>query len=148
MRLIERMYAMINKELKLDWKEVPGPTSNSRIAKAFKEVIIDNWRNREIDDGAIATCSILMNWLCQQCGGVGTRSATARSWLDWGKESTGKEGDLVVLKRGNSSWKGHVTMLRKKGLVFVECVGFNQNNELNVSKYLRANVLGYRTSKD
>lgn len=148
MRLIEKMWIRINEEAKKDWKEFSGNESNPRIAQAFKEVIIDGWGNREVDDGAIATCSILMNWTCQQCGGNGTRSALARSWLAWGRESEGNRGDLVVFKRGNNGWQGHVSMVVNKGPIFVECLGFNQNNNLQISKYLRANVLGYRTSKD
>lgn len=148
MRLIEKMWAKINQELKNDWKERPGQAMNPNIKKAFEEVKIDNLDLSEMDDGAIATCSILMNWICQQCGGKGTKSAAARSWLGWGKKSTGQVGDVVVLRRGTSAWQGHVGMLRSKGTLYVEVVGFNQGNDLTVKKFLRAMVLDYRTSKE
>lgn len=148
MRLIEKMWLRINQELKNDWKEKPGKAMNPNIKKAFDEVKIDNLDLSEMDDGAIATCSILLNWLCQQCGGQGTKSGLARSWLSWGKASDGHTGDVVILRRGTSSWSGHVGQLKSKGLLYVEVVGFNQNNDLNVKKFLRAQVLGYRTSKD
>ena len=148
MRLIEKMWSLINAESKKDWKEKPGSSINENIKLAFEEVKIDGLNLSEMDDGAIATCSILMNWICQKCGGTGTKSALARSWLAWGIESDGKVGDIVVLRRGTSSWQGHVTILKKKNLLTVECLGFNQGNDLKVSTYPRAMVLGYRTSRD
>ena len=148
MRLIEKMWKMINEEAKKDWKEKPGPAMNPNIAKAFKLVKIQGLDLSDMDDGAIATCSILLNYICQACGGSGTQSGLARSWLSWGKASDGKVGDVVVLRRGTSSWQGHVTMLHKKNLFTVECLGFNQGNDLKISTYPRAQVLGYRTSKD
>jgi uncharacterized protein (TIGR02594 family) len=148
MRLIEKMWALIQAEAKKDWKEKPGALMNENIKKAFEEVKIDGLDLSDMDDGAIATCSILMNWICQKCGGTGTRSGLARSWSNWGRASDGKVGDIVILRRGTSSWQGHVTMLYKKNLLTVECLGFNQKNDLRISTYPRAQVIAYRTSKD
>lgn len=148
MRLIEKIWIEAHKILNLNWKEVPGKESNPLIKQVFSEVILNDGDASDYDDSAIAWCSIGMNWLVQKCGGKGTRSMGARSWCAWGKKSTGIPGDLVVLRRGTSSWQGHIAILKSKGTLYVETLGFNQDNDFCVRKYLRAQVLDYRTSKD
>lgn len=147
MRLIERAYAFAKEDLKLNWKELSGKASNPLITECYKAV--DGLKNPEmIDDSKTAWCSCYVNKKIQDAGGKGTRSPLARSWLKWARESKGNPGDIVVLRRGTSSWEGHVGFLVSKGLIYVEVLGGNQSNEVNISKYLRINVLGYRTSKD
>ena len=75
-----------------------------------------------------------------------TFSALARSWLDWGKETSDpKPGDIVVLKRGSSVWQGHVGFFVKRDLLTVTVYGGNQADEVRESRFLRVSVLGYRT---
>lgn len=146
MRLIERMYEIARRQLEVNWREVAGQKSNPRILEVYKSV--DGLDNMELNDDEIPWCSCFINWVCQQAGGKGTRSAMARSWLNWGQKSNGKVGDVVILKRGNSSITGHVGLVVKKGLLSVDVLGGNQNNNVNVQTFSRTRVLGYRTSKD
>lgn len=147
MKLIQIAYAYAKAALKQNWKEKPGKESNPLILKAYNSV--DGLGNPEmLDDSKIPWCSCFVNYCVQAAGGRGTRSAAARSWLEWGTKSDGVEGDVVVLRRGTSSWQGHVGFLVEKGVLYVKVLGGNQANDVNISKYLRAQVLGYRTSKD
>ena len=146
-RLIDLAFSFAKAALKQDWKEVAGPGSNPLITEAYGSV--DGLGNPEmIDDSKVPWCSCFVNWCIQKAGGKGTRSAMARSWLSWGKASDGKAGDIVVLRRGTSSYQGHVGFLISKGLLYVEVLGGNQSNNVTIQKFLRAQVLGYRTSLD
>lgn len=97
-------------------------------------------------DDETAWCSAFVNWCVQRAGGKGTRSAMARSWLDWGQKSDGNEGDIVILRRGKNPIQGHVGFLVSKGWFTVTVFGGNQNNCVCYSTYLRLFVLGYRES--
>lgn len=146
MRLIEKMYSEARRQLEYNWHEVSGPKSNQRILEVYKSV--DGLDNLELNDEDVPWCSAWANWICQKCGGKGTRSAMARSWLNWGEKSDGQIGDIVVLKRGTSNIQGHVGFVVKKGLLNVEVIGGNQSNNVTVQSFSRTKVLGYRTSKD
>lgn len=147
MRLIEKAYQLVLECLKEDWKEVSGRKSNPKITEVFKAV--DGLGNPEmIDDSTTPWCSCFANWIIQKSGGKGTRSAMARSWLRWGKESDGKTGDIAVYRRGTNGYSGHVCFLKKKGIIYDIVIGGNQSNDVTESKQLRINLLGYRTSRD
>lgn len=146
MKLIDHAYAIARRQLEKNWKEVSGPKSNPLILQVYKAV--DGLDNLELNDDGIPWCASFVNWCIQQAGGRGTRSAMARSFLNWGNKSDGNVGDIVVLTRGNSKTQGHVGFLVKKDLVYVEVLGGNQANDVTIQKYLRTRVLDYRTSKD
>lgn len=145
--LVQKAYALALEQLKVNWKELPGGASNPRITKAYASV--DGLGDpTKLDDSKVSWCSVMMNWLIQSVGGKGTRSALARSWLKWGKECYPVQGCIVVLKRGNSEWQGHVAFFVKREGEFIWCLGGNQQDSFNVSRYKASDVLGYRTSKD
>lgn len=146
MKLIEHTYAIARRQLEEKWHEVSGPKSNPKILEVYKAV--DGLDNMELNDDEIPWCSCFVNWCVQQAGGKGTRSAMARSWLNWGEKSDGQVGDIVVLKRGTSNVQGHVGFVVKKGLLSVDVIGGNQSNNVTVQSFSRTKVLGYRTSKD
>lgn len=145
--LIQKAYALALEQMKLNWNELPGGASNPRITKAFSAV--DGLGDpKDLDDSTTSWCSVVMNWLIQSVGGKGTRSALARSWLNWGKECYPVQGCIVILKRGDSSWQGHVAFFVKREDDYIWCLGGNQGNDFKMSKYKASDVLGYRTSKD
>lgn len=147
MRLIEKAFDLAEQDLDLDWQEVDGKGSNPRIIECYKAV--DGLGNPELlDDSDVPWCSCYVNKKIQDAGGKGTRSAMARSWLSWGKASSGQVGDVVVLRRGLSPSLGHVGFVVEKGLLYVKVLGGNQENNVTIQKFPRVAVLGYRTSKD
>lgn len=148
MRLIEKAYSNASEDLRLDWSEKAGEGSNPLITECYKAV--DGLGNAEmLEDDKVAWCSAYVNKKIQDAGGKGTRNALARSWLGWGKKITKPvEGCIVVLTRGTSEWQGHVAFFVRKDETHIWCLGGNQSNNLTISKYKLADVLGYRTSKD
>lgn len=90
-------------------------------------------------------CSSFVNWCMQRAGIKGTGSAAARSWLTWGLALKRPVlGCVVVLKRGASPTSGHVAFYAGEGDDYLLLLGGNQGNAVKVSRYPRADVLGYR----
>ncbi len=74
-----------------------------------------------------------------------TRSAMARSWLGFGKiTKTPKRGECIaVFERGNNGYSGHVGFYEGQGISFIDTLGGNQSNAVNVSEYSKLKLLGY-----
>ena len=100
-----------------------------------------------LDPSTTAWCAGFANAVVQECGYPGTKSLAARSFLKWGKSvrpESAQPGDIVVFKRGTSSWQGHVTFfVRWQGKQMV-CLGGNQSNKVNEQLYSTAGLLGVR----
>lgn len=75
---------------------------------------------------------------------IGTRSAMARSWLNFGKKvESPKQGDIVVFERGNNGVSGHVGFIESDGLTYINTLGGNQSNTVKFSSEARFRVLAY-----
>ncbi|MEW5926208.1 MAG: TIGR02594 family protein [Gemmatimonadota bacterium] len=85
---------------------------------------------------------------CMELAGIpSTRSAAAKSWLSWGRPlEEPVPGCVVVLSRGKDG--GHVGFLETADESHVALLGGNQRNAVNVQKYPRQRVLGYRWPLD
>ena len=118
----------------------PPGQSNPRITEYHSHTTL-----RGYDDKA-SWCSSFVNWTLAQAGMVGTGSALARSWLDWGRPlERPAPGCIVVLYRDDpESWKGHVSFyLRTEGdRIFL--FGGNQLDAVREHDYPLNSVLGYR----
>ena len=54
-------------------------------------------------------CAAFVNAVLEKSNIAGSNSLTARSFLEWGeKTNQPQRGDIVVFKRGNNNWQGHV----------------------------------------
>ena len=102
--------------------QAPAGQSNPRITQYHEGANI-----RGYDDKA-SWCSSFVNWCLGQVGFVGTGSALARSWLDWGEPLAAPvPGCIVVLSRDDpSGWKGHVGFYVRSDDAFVYLLGGNQ----------------------
>ena len=120
--------------------QAPAGQSNPRITQYHEGANI-----RGYDDKA-SWCSSFVNWCLGQVGIVGTGSALARSWLDWGKPLAAPvPGCIVVLSRDDpSSWKGHVGFYLRSDDAFVYLLGGNQLEQVREHFYPLGSVLGYR----
>lgn len=124
--------------------------------KEYKEgsnQTILNWIQRYYswvkDDGDFAWCSIYMNTLAKNLGYEYTDSALARSWLEVGeKVETPHIGDVVIFwrKKKDSKW-GHVGLYINETKTHIHVLGGNQSNEVNIKKYAKSRLLGYRRLK-
>jgi uncharacterized protein (TIGR02594 family) len=96
-------------------------------------------------------CSSFANWVVEMGGGKGTKSAAARSWLDWGKVTTSPQaGDIVVFDRKDKTnpHAAHVAFfVGFIGTDFVRVIGGNQSDMVKYANYPKDKVLGYRTER-
>lgn len=97
---------------------------------------------------SVPWCSAFVNFCMEQSGQPRTRSALARSWLDWGTDAGDfVPGCVVVLPRGNNPRSGHVAFFAGFDAVGnIRLLGGNQSNEVSVSSFPGAkdNFLGRR----
>lgn len=133
-------YLLARSEMDKDTKELPGSEDNPEILKYHKATTL------QAKSDEVAWCSAFVNWCVKTAGFEPTNKANARSWLEWGKElKEPTEGCIVVFKRGNEPWMGHVGFYARTDGNQVMCLGGNQGNEVNISGYHKDRVLGYRT---
>ncbi|WP_084162587.1 TIGR02594 family protein [Paraburkholderia bannensis] len=121
-------------------RRFPTGESNPRIVE------YNNQTNLVGYDDKIAWCSSFINWCLAGAGVRGTRSALARSWLDWGIALENPiYGCITVLTRDDpTSWKGHVGFYLRRDDEFIYLLGGNQLNEVRELAYPVASVIGYR----
>lgn len=121
-------------------KEYPGNGENPRILEYLRSTSLsapDSARDET------PWCSAFTNWCVEKSGYAGTDSAWARSWLNWGSEITKpRHGCIAVLKREVN--KGHVGFYLGSTASGIKLLGGNQGNEVNVTTFKKADVLGYR----
>ena len=118
----------------------PVGSSNPRITEYHELTNI-----RGYDDKA-SWCSSFVNWSLAQVGITGTKSALARSWLQWGQELAAPvHGCIAVLWRDDpDTWKGHVGFYLWQDDAHVYLLGGNQLEQVREHFYPRNTVLGYR----
>lgn len=80
----------------------------------------------------------------------GTGSLQARSFLRWGfPVRNPAEGDIVVLRRGNNRFAGHVGFFAGyeyfDGIKYVKVLGGNTDKKVDIGYFPMSYVLGYRT---
>lgn len=126
----------------LGLRETPGPGSNPRIVAMYA---ISG--NRGVKDDAVAWCSAFANYCIVKGGSPGTNSLAARSWLAWGKArdpANAVRGDVLVFRRGSSTWQGHVCFfLGREGLRLV-VIGGNQGDSVSVARLSAGALIGVR----
>ena len=108
----------------------------------------DNAELREllgVNPATTAWCAAFVNAIEKKCGRKGTGVLTARSFLKYGSPVAKPQlGDIVVFKRGNSSWEGHVGYYISEDKYSVLSLGGNQSNKVCYANYPISSVLGYR----
>jgi len=141
---VENKYSWMEiAEAELGEKEIPGDMDNPRIVEYGEAVSL------KVSDDETPWCAIFVNWALKEVGMVGTNLANARSFLKWGTEITEpKKGCVVVFKRGNSSWQGHVGFYVEENADYIKVLGGNQSNSVKYSWYRKSDFLGYRWPKD
>lgn len=136
------IYTVALKEYKTS--EIVGGIHNPRIIEYHNATTL------KANNDETAWCSSFVNWCCKQVNVKGTGSASARSWLKWGKKVDKPYlGCIVILKRGNNPVQGHVGFYanKEKGndiLVY----GGNQKNKVCYLWFKKKDVIGYREIGD
>ena len=122
-------------------REIVGSKNEPKVLEFFKEA-----GHPEIHNDETAWCAAFANSMLRRAGFAGTGALNARSFLTWGtKLDVPKPGCIVVFKRGNSEWEGHVAFfLRDLGNGYLEVLGGNQGNAVSIARHAKADLLGYR----
>jgi uncharacterized protein (TIGR02594 family) len=122
----------------VEWRD----GNNPKVVAYFKDS-----GNAGVKDDATAWCAAFVGAMLKRAGRKGTGMLTARSYLDWGipvDRKDAKPGDIVIFKRGNSSWQGHVAFFVKDRGDVIDVLGGNQSNAVNVKGYSATSLLGIR----
>ena len=126
--------------------ERPGRRNNTpRILEYFKLCGHD-----EVADDETAWCAAFVGAMLKLSGYAGTGALNARSYLSWGVPlEEPRLGCVVVLKRGDSTWQGHVALYVGPGsrAGYIRLLGGNQSNRVSVAEFPASKVLGYRWVK-
>ena len=107
-----------------------------------------------VDPVRIEWCAAFINAILERHSIPGSDSVSdtplmARSFLNWGTSvEEPRRGDIVIFKRGNSSWQGHVAIylgtVERNGRTYYRILGGNQNDSVNVIEYPVSALLGIR----
>jgi uncharacterized protein (TIGR02594 family) len=122
----------------VEWKD----GNNPKVVAYFKDS-----GNAGVKNDETAWCAAFVGAMLERAGMDGTGKLNARSYLEWGKpvdRSDAQPGDIVVFKRGNSSWQGHVAFFVKDRGAIIDVLGGNQANAVNIKGYQASQLLGIR----
>ncbi len=94
-------------------------------------------------------CAAFVNAMLHTLGVPGTNSNLARSFLKFGTAvelEDAEPGDIVIFKRGDSNWQGHVSIVfnYEKGSNSIQVLGGNQNDSVCLATYPVAKIIGVR----
>lgn len=121
-------------------KERAGKAINPKIKAYYEEA-----GHPYIKDDAVPWCAAFVGAMLERAGLKGTGALTARSYLTWGKPlKTPKPGAIMVFKRGNSSWQGHVAFYVTQDATHYHVLGGNQGNAVSIAKYKKEDLIGIR----
>ena len=122
--------------------EGPGPADNPVIMEMYASVGHD-W----VEHDSVAWCAAFVGHCLEQAGIRSTRKLTARSYLDWGVSveiADAQPGDIGIIPRGRSSWRGHVFFIDRIEGAWVWGLGGNQDDAVNIKRYPVSKLLGVR----
>jgi uncharacterized protein (TIGR02594 family) len=129
---------MIAAREELGTKEIAGPKHEEKIIRYHAATTL------KATTDEIPWCSSFVNWVMAKAGCHFTRSAAARSWLNYGIESDLQYGAIIITSRGNDPKAGHVGFLTKFTKDRIWLLGGNQSDQVKISSFPRNRVIGVR----
>jgi len=129
----------------LGLKEVPGKENNPVIVGWWAKI------RAPFKDDETPWCAGFVGGVLEECGLPSTRSASARSYMNYGVSlQCAYVGAIVVFQRGTpASGLGHVGFVAgqdAKGNLMV--LGGNQGDCVSIKPFDRTRILGYRWPKE
>lgn len=127
--------------------EVAGISANPRILLYLASTGLKGTKLALSDE--TAWCSAFACWVMEKAGIKSTRSAAARSWLEWGQPLLlPKSGCITVFDRSDRSNPNaaHVAFYCGPNVdhTLINVLGGNQRNRVCVAPYDKSRVLAYR----
>lgn len=124
----------------LGLKEIVGGEHEPEVVQFFADAG-HGW----VKDDETAWCAAFAHAMLGRAGIEGTGSLAARSYEKWGEPTNDPQrGDVVIFKRGNQGWQGHVAFFLRKVGTRIWVIGGNQSNAVTVASYSESSLLGYR----
>lgn len=132
--------------------EIPGAESNPTIDAYLATTTLP--KKYQNDD--TAWCAAFVNWVIEQAGYVGKKSAAAKDWVNWGVACKPQYGAVIVIhKKGakadaatGSGSGNHVGFLFDRTTTHCKILGGNQSGGTRVSivsfSLVAYEVLAYR----
>ncbi len=124
-------------------QEIAGNLHNQVVVDMFANV-----GHPEIQDDETAWCAAFVGHCIEVVGLRSTRALTARSYLKWGEPvpdiELALEGDILVFKRGNSTWQGHVGFFVGDEGNQIAVLGGNQGNAVSIARYRKDKLIAIR----
>jgi len=120
----------------LEWAQ----GSNPKVLAYYRDA-----GHPEVKDDAVAWCAAFVGAMIKRAGGKPSGSLAARSYLKWGEPVAlldAKPGDIVVFRRGNSTWQGHVGFFVSHSGGMIQVLGGNQRDAVNIAPQPVAKLLG------
>ena len=122
-------------------REIPGRAHNPLILNWWKKI-----KQGGIKDDETAWCAAFVGGVLEECNIHSSRSAGARSYLNWGTTlALPAVGAVVTFWRGSpDSWKGHVGFLVGKDQIGnLMILGGNQGDSVSIKPFAKQRVLAY-----
>ena len=121
--------------------EVPGPGDNQRIVEYLRST---NLGGDMAANDETPWCSAFVNFCVEKAGFAGTDSASARSWLNWGRETDAPvAGCIAVFTRGAPP-NGHVAFYVSETADQIKVLGGNQGDKVGYAYYPKSRLLSCR----
>lgn len=126
-------------EAELGVREIAGPRAQERILGYWRICGINGQTSDEVP-----WCAIFAGAMLTLAGYRHTKSAMARSYLNYGRKLDGPEvGAIAVLSRGKPP-AGHVAFVAGANATHVLLLGGNQGDAVQSKWFPRKDVIGYR----
>jgi uncharacterized protein (TIGR02594 family) len=121
--------------------EIPGPANNPRILSYYAKAGFAG-----INDESVPWCAGFANAMLESAGVAGSKSLSAREFMNWGSEvKKPYPGCVAVLWRESpQSWLGHTGFYVGETATHVQLLGGNQQNKVCIEEYPKHQLLGYR----
>ena len=122
---------------------------NENTGRETLKALFSKTIGEAVDPANTAWCAAFVNAVLRETGYQGTQSKLARSFLAYGQTpETPSQGDIVVLKRGNSQIYGHVGFFagteKRNGETYIKVLGGNQGGKVSIDSFPASQVLGVR----
>jgi uncharacterized protein (TIGR02594 family) len=128
-------------EKEIGQKEMKGDKDNPRIVEYFTAT------TSKAKHDEVAWCSAFVNWVMQKAGYDGTKSAMAKSWINWGVNvKKPLYGAIAVFDYGETG--GHVGFIVGKQGERLLILGGNQSDQVKTSLFKKGKIAAYVFPKD
>jgi uncharacterized protein (TIGR02594 family) len=121
-----------------------GVRENAAVGQHNKRILeFHKATSLRATEDEVPWCSSFVNWVMVESGRTGTKSAAAKSWLNWGTEVSPRSGAVTVIKKKvggadkatGSSSGFHVAFFVSATETHLRLLGGNQSDSVKYSNF-------------